>query len=1083
MYILKLLHLVDDKIHARSTGPYSLVTQQPLGGKAQFGGQRFGEMEVWALEAYGAAYTLQEMLTIKSDDTVGRVKAYEAIVKGENIAEPSIPESFKVLLKEMQSLALDVHVLSEEGGEVEVREEDDELLRAAEELGIDLSPGSLRAAARQPDGQEVEEGQERVDEDGELALPADEELDDLDDVELDAAPRRRRGGRGRRPARSPTSRRPRARRLSRRLTTDEPTEHGKRRVNTLIDINDFDAIRIGLASSKQIRDWSSGEVTKPETINYRTLKPERDGLFCERIFGPTKDWECYCGKYKRVRYKGIICERCGVEVTRQKVRRERMGHIDLAAPVSHIWFFKGVPSRIGYLLDIAPRELEKVLYFAASIVTRRRRREARAKDLNDLEDKVKAESERIYVDRDEQLAALEQRLARGARLLREGQGRRASTRTTTSGPAASRTGPRSRRCRRSRRRASSVGGIFVELAGSDHDRGLEEDPRARPQRGDPRRPQARAARARARRDGGGADPRGARPAPRRASTRRPARRRARVTKHLNRVHRRAARRRASSTARTPSSSPRVDAKNLEKARELGNGLLARRARGRRAERTPTRCASWRTTSACAPTGRSSKEDLDAIVQWALKVREMYLDIESRREDAREAPSTSVDRLEQTWQLFRELEPKKVVNDEQLFRELKDRFGSPYGFGVYFRGGMGAESIRDLLRDLDLTEESRSAARDDPDLEGPEAAARDQAAEGRQRVHQVREQARVDDPRGDPGDPAGAAPDGAARRRPLRDQRPERPLPPRDQPEQPPQAAARPRRAGDHRQQREAHAAGGRRRAVRQRPPRPRGHRPGQPAAEVALRHAQGQAGPLPPEPARQARRLLGPLGDRGRPEPEAAPVRPAEADGARALQAVHHEPARRAQVGAEHQGGEEVRRLDGARGLGRARGGHRRASGAAEPRADAAPPRHPGVRAGARRGQGDPGAPARLPRVQRRLRRRPDGRPPAALGRGAGRGADPDAVVEQHPLAGARAAARDADAGHGARLYFLTYCEHDLVGKTAEEVAKELKKPRPQAVPHRGGGRVRARAGQVHAPGADRVPLERRAASSRRPAA
>src|SRR5437763_1017240 len=137
----------------------------------------------------------------------------------------------------------------------------------------------------------------------------------------------------------------------------------------MIDINNFDAIEIGLASSKQIRSWSSGEVTKPETINYRTLKPEKDGLFCERIFGPTKDWECYCGKYKRVRYKGIVCERCGVEVTRSKVRRERMGHIDLAAPVSHIWFFKGVPSRIGYLLDMAPKELEKVLYFAASIVT------------------------------------------------------------------------------------------------------------------------------------------------------------------------------------------------------------------------------------------------------------------------------------------------------------------------------------------------------------------------------------------------------------------------------------------------------------------------------------------------------------------------------------------------------------------------------------------------------------------------------------------------------------------------------------------------------------------------------------------
>src|SRR6476661_1770764 len=132
----------------------------------------------------------------------------------------------------------------------------------------------------------------------------------------------------------------------------------------MIDINNFDAIEIGLASSKQIRSWSSGEVTKPETINYRTLKPEKDGLFCERIFGPTKDWECYCGKYKRV-----VCERCGVEVTRSKVRRERMGHIDLAAPVSHIWFFKGVPSRIGYLLDMAPKELEKVLYFAASMVT------------------------------------------------------------------------------------------------------------------------------------------------------------------------------------------------------------------------------------------------------------------------------------------------------------------------------------------------------------------------------------------------------------------------------------------------------------------------------------------------------------------------------------------------------------------------------------------------------------------------------------------------------------------------------------------------------------------------------------------
>jgi DNA-directed RNA polymerase subunit beta len=163
MYILKLLHLVDDKIHARSTGPYSLVTQQPLGGKAQFGGQRFGEMEVWALEAFGAAYTLQEMLTIKSDDTIGRVKAYEAIVKGENIAEPSVPESFKVLLKEMQSLALDVNVVSEEGQRTEMRDEDDDLLRAAEELGIDLSGvRALAGDAAEEDGEEAAENPEAL---------------------------------------------------------------------------------------------------------------------------------------------------------------------------------------------------------------------------------------------------------------------------------------------------------------------------------------------------------------------------------------------------------------------------------------------------------------------------------------------------------------------------------------------------------------------------------------------------------------------------------------------------------------------------------------------------------------------------------------------------------------------------------------------------------------------------------------------------------------------------------------------------------------------------------------------------------
>src|ERR1051325_2420875 len=187
----------------------------------------------------------------------------------------------------------------------------------------------------------------------------------------------------------------------------------------MIDINNFDAIEIGLASSKQIRSWSSGEVTKPETINYRTLKPEKDGLFCERIFGPTKDWECYCGKYKRVRYKGIVCERCGVEVTRSKVRRERMGHIDLAAPVSHIWFFKGVPSRIGYLLDMAPKELEKVLYFAASIVTWVDE-EARATDLDEPRKKGDQTIEEYSGEKEQRLLELRESLERREEYLKTG---------------------------------------------------------------------------------------------------------------------------------------------------------------------------------------------------------------------------------------------------------------------------------------------------------------------------------------------------------------------------------------------------------------------------------------------------------------------------------------------------------------------------------------------------------------------------------------------------------------------------------------------------------------------------------------
>jgi DNA-directed RNA polymerase subunit beta' len=177
----------------------------------------------------------------------------------------------------------------------------------------------------------------------------------------------------------------------------------------VLDVNFFDELRIGLATADDIRNWSFGEVKKPETINYRTLKPEKDGLFCEKIFGPTRDWECYCGKYKRVRFKGIICERCGVEVTRAKVRRERMGHIELAAPVTHIWYFKGVPSRLGYLLDLAPKDLEKIIYFAAYVITAVDE-EMRHNELSTLEAEMAVERKAVEDQRDADLEARAQKL-------------------------------------------------------------------------------------------------------------------------------------------------------------------------------------------------------------------------------------------------------------------------------------------------------------------------------------------------------------------------------------------------------------------------------------------------------------------------------------------------------------------------------------------------------------------------------------------------------------------------------------------------------------------------------------------------
>ncbi len=413
---------------------------------------------------------------------------------------------------------------------------------------------------------------------------------------------------------------------------------------------------------------------------------------------PTKDWECYCGKYKRVRYKGIICERCGVEVTRQKVRRERMGHIDLAAPVSHIWFFKGVPSRIGYLLDIAPRELEKVLYFAASIVTNVDN-EARAKDLNGLEDKVKSESEQIYVDRDEQLADLEKRLARRRAFFAEGKekGFDEDDDFWTRGLA---TWAEEQLLPPLEEARKLVGGLFLELV-----------PQITTEDAKKIRELVRNA---AIRDDRKLTPRELEnvavaaeqilaailPLEKELEKASGAKKGA-ITKHIHRIVD------ALLTGDEIHEDDKdyvakVDTKNLDKVRDLGNGIL------KDAVDTWEEGQDIRelTNDLCLRTdGKIQKEDLDSLIQWALKVREMYLDIESRREDTREAAVDSVRRLEQTWQLFRDLEPKMVVNDEQLFRELKDRFGSPYGFGVYFRGGMGAESIRDLLRDLDLNLEA------------------------------------------------------------------------------------------------------------------------------------------------------------------------------------------------------------------------------------------------------------------------------------------------------------------------------------------------------------------------------------------
>src|SRR4051812_45519429 len=450
-----------------------------------------------------------------------------------------------------------------------------------------------------------------------------------------------------------------------------------------------------------------GEVTKPETINYRTLKPERDGLFCERIFGPTKDWECYCGKYKRVRYKGIICERCGVEVTRQKVRRERMGHIDLAAPVSHIWFFKGVPSRIGYLLDIAPKELEKVLYFAASIVVHVDD-EKRLADMGELSDKVEAEVEQLAVDREEQFGEVEERLLRRREFFASGatDGFDEDDEYWARTLAAWADDQGFPQLEEARELASGVlKDVARRIAGEDT-RKVRELVRSAAVREDrqlsARELDAVAAWAKVALD---ADEKAVNDAREGKGTAKSNGKKAieRIALYLAGDNDALDAKKDDGLIERMLEAKGETQKELDRARGLGGGLLADVVRNAidlpEEERAELRDLA---NDLCLKTdGRMSKDDVKVLEAWALKVREAYLDAQARRKDADEATEERVETLRQAFELFKEIKPKDVVGDERLFRELHDRFGSDWGFGVYFGGGMGAEAIRELLRREDL----------------------------------------------------------------------------------------------------------------------------------------------------------------------------------------------------------------------------------------------------------------------------------------------------------------------------------------------------------------------------------------------
>ena len=516
-----------------------------------------------------------------------------------------------------------------------------------------------------------------------------------------------------------------------------------------LDVNQFDELSIGLATAQNIRSWSSGEVKKPETINYRTLRPEKDGLFCEKIFGPQKAWECACGKYKRVRFKGIVCERCGVEVTSDKVRRDRMGHIALSAPVVHIWYLRGTRSWLAYLLmgtapkeELKAKQLEKVIYFAAHMVT--------------------------FVDvdkRHDDLAELRQGLAEE----------------------------------------------ILEIAERE-------------------------------------------------------------------------------------------------VKALDNKLKEIEARAVKLEADGAKESELRALQ------RGTEKELDGVRSRFAEEREL---------------------AKQAFDTFEGLHSRQIIEDEVLYREMDFRYGE------YFEGGMGADAILQLIDRMDLDQEEKVMREMIDAKDGRKPLSAQRHAKFLKRLAIVQsfnrrddQGRRLNDPRAmileavpvippdlrpmvqlDGGRFATSDLNDLYRRVINRNNRLKRLLDLG--------------RAGHHRQQREAHAPRGRRRAVRQRPSRTSGGRSVRSTAQEPLGHVEGQAGPVPSEPARQARRLLGPFGHRGRSAAEAAPVRSAQDDGPGALQALRHEAPHRDADGPEHQERQAHGRTAQGRGVGRPRRGHPRAPGAA----------------------------------------------------------------------------------------------------------------------------------------------------------